>query len=737
MMTQVSSARIIPGVWFNSPLGRVLVLLGTLLACNLALSAQSGPALLARGIEKFDDRKYADAIQDLKAARTQLPKLDDYVAYYLASADAELKDFAQVRKDLAPFANQTSPSPLQGRATVLAAKAATETGSAAEAIALLREHYEAIPQPAGDFALAQAYQAANDLAQAAAYYQRVYYLYPLTEFSAQASRASEELRAAMGVAYPPPMPGQMLERGSRLLAAREYAKARTEFSALVQVLGGAEREIASVRVGAADYLQMKTAQAYSYLRALEVTSPEADAERLYYIAECARRLNDDAAMLSAIQKMAREYPTSSWRLKALLSAGNRFLLANQPESYEPVYRACYEYFPTAPEAPYCHWKVTWQAYLRRRSDADPLLREQVVRYPATPSVSAALYFLGRLAEAAKDFHSARVYYDRIGEKYPGYYYGILSSDRLAQPAVARAAPDESALAFLKTIDFPQRTAPASYLPEAATSRRIERFRLLNEAGLSKLADAEIRFGAKTDGQPHVLAMEMARAAEAPHQGLRNMKSLAPDYLTLSHDAAPEKFWELLFPLPFRGDLVRNSTASNLDPDIVAGLIRQESEFNPNVISRKNAYGLTQIVPATGRQLARKAGIKPFQTKMLFQPSTNLRLGTTYLRSLFDQFGGKWEQTLASYNAGMSRVHEWSTWANYQEPAEFVETIPFTETRDYVQSVLRNAAAYRRIYGARLLAAETGPPVKIEKVAAVRTAPAKRPVRKSKRALRRG
>jgi len=736
MMTQVSSARIIPGVWFNSPFGRVLVLLGMLLVSNLALPAQSGTARLAQGIEKFDARKYPEAIQDLKAAQPQLTKLADYVAYYLASANAELKDFAQVRKDLTPFRNQTAPSPLEGRATVLAAKAATETGSAAEAIALLREHYEEIPQPAGDFELAEAYRESDDLAQAAAYYQRVYYLYPLTEFAVLASRASEELRASMGVAYPPPMPGQMLERGSRLLSAREYVKARGEFSALVSILGGAEREIASVRIGAADYLQRKTEQAYSYLRALEVTSPEADAERLYYIAECARRLNEDGAMLSAIEKMARQYPSSPWRLKALLSAGNRFLLANQPESYEPLYRACYEYFPAAVEAPYCHWKVTWQAYLRRRDDAGPLLREQVVRYPATASVSGALYFLGRLAEAAKDFRSARVYYDRNAEKYPGYYYGILSSERLAQPAIARALPDESALAFLRTISFPERTAPSSYVPAAAASRRIERFRLLNEAGLSKLAEAELRFGAKIDGQPHVLAMELARAAEAPHQGLRNMKSLAPDYLALPHAAAPGTFWELLFPLPFRSELVRLSSASNLDPDIVAGLIRQESEFNPTVISRANAYGLTQIVPSTGRQLARKAGIKPFRTSMLFQPSTNLRLGTTYLRSLYDQYGGKWEETLAAYNAGMSRVKEWSTWGDFREPAEFVETIPFTETRDYVQSVLRNAAAYRRIYGAKLSAVEIAPVVKIQKVAVVKTAPVKRPARKSKRTLRR-
>lgn len=731
---QVCWARTTPGVWSNSRTSRIPVLLGILLAWQSAVFAQSGPVRLAKGIEKYDSRRYAEAIQDLKAAQPLLPKLADYVSFYLASANSELKDFQQVRKDLAGFRSAGSTSPLLGRAAVLDAKAATETGSPAAAIELLRQRYEQLPQPAGDFALADAYAASEAPAQAAAYYQRVYYLYPLTEFAGLASKAIDALKASLGANYPPPMPQLMLERGARLLTAGEYVKARAEFTAMIGQLGGAEREIASVRIGAADYLQKKTEQAYRYLQSLETTAPEATAERLYYVAECARRLNDDKAMLAALEKLAQAAPNSPWRLKALLSAGNRFLVDNQPESYEPLYRACYVSFPSDAEASYCHWKVTWNAYLHRRSDAADLLREQVMLYPTFSNATGAMYFLGRLAEGAKDFRAARAYYDLIGQRYPGYYYGILANERLSEPSLARAVPAEATVAFLKGVALPDPAPARSYEPNAATARRIERFKLLSEAGLDKLAEAELRFGAKTDGQPHVLAMELARAAEAPHQGLRNMKSLAPDYLALAPGDAPDQFWQLLFPMPFRSDLVKQSSASDLDPNIVAGLVRQESEFNPKVISRSNAYGLTQIVPSTGRELARKAGIRQFRTNMLFQPATNLLLGTSYLRSLLDQWGGKWEQTLASYNAGKSRVKEWITWANFQEPAEFVETIPFTQTRDYVQAVLRNAAAYRRIYGAKPTA-EVIQPVELRKVAAT-TAPVKRPVRKAKRTLRR-
>jgi soluble lytic murein transglycosylase len=210
-----------------------------------------------------------------------------------------------------------------------------------------------------------------------------------------------------------------------------------------------------------------------------------------------------------------------------------------------------------------------------------------------------------------------------------------------------------------------------------------------------------------------------------------MKSFNSDYFALSSDEAPRSFWEPLFPLPYRGDLVRFSSANALDPSIVAGLIRQESEFNPEALSRVKAMGLTQVMPATGRELARRSGIKPFSTRMLYQPAVNLQLGTRMLRSMLDQWNGKWELALASYNAGKSRVDKWITWGEYREPSEFVETIPFTETRDYVQAVLRNAAMYRRLYGDQLTAAAlpTEEPTAAVKPAAAKKAAPRKPAPK--------
>ena len=154
---------------------------------------------------------------------------------------------------------------------------------------------------------------------------------------------------------------------------------------------------------------------------------------------------------------------------------------------------------------------------------------------------------------------------------------------------------------------------------------------------------------------------------------------------------------LAFPLPWRAPLFQYSQAEGLDPYMVAALIRQESEFDPAVISAANAYGLTQVLPSTGRELSRRLRLRNFKPKRLLEPDFNLHLGTVYLKSLLDQFGGAWEPTLASYNAGKSRVVAWRNRMEFREPAEFVEAIPFTETRNYVQVVLRNGDLYRRLY----------------------------------------
>ena len=660
-------------------------------------------AYLTLGVVAFEQKRFPDAIQDLTAARGRLPKLADYTAYYLAAADSETQDHAGAAREAAVVRSVPLRSPYAAKSIVLQARGLAASGSAQEAVRMLRERYADLPQPDGDLALAMAYEAARDLPHAVEYYQRVFYGFPTSDAATRAAAALITLHDSMGAAYPAPSPEAMVERGRRLLAQREYARAQSEFEALVPQLSGPERDQARVGVGAAEFLAGDVTAAYSLLRTLEIpdadSHSEANAERLYYLAECARKLHDEDQMMEAVRKLAR-YGESLWRYKALLAAANQFLVSNQPDKYTPLYKAVYETFPAQPMAAASHWRVTWAAYIRRKHDAHGLLREHLERYPGHPSASAALYFLGRLAEAGHDYPVAHTFYAKLAAQFPNYYYGILARQRMAQPMVGSSGPSEKTAQFLRTIQFPPHVPAVPRQPDAETASRIARARLLVSAGLPDLAQAELRFGARHGGQPYLLAMELARTAKTPHERLHNIKSAAPDYLAMSLEDAPQGFWQLLFPMPYEKVLVASARQRNLDPYMVAALIRQESEFNPQALSVKHAYGLTQVEPATGRALARRAGIRRFSNRSLFQPSVNLRLGVYYLRGLLDQWGGKWEEALASYNAGKSRVSDWITWNQYQEPAEFVESIPFTETREYVEAVLRNATVYREIYAGK-------------------------------------
>lgn len=651
-------------------------------------------ANLAMGISAYEQKNWAEAIAGLKPLQGKLAPIDDYTAYYLALARVESNDFDVTAADLAAARRN---SPLNGNSWLVEARA-LKASSAADAVRLLREHYAELPQPEGDVTLADCYQAAHDLAHAAEFYQRVYYHYLSGAAALRSAVALLTLKDTTGSAYPLPGAAQMLHRADRLMEAREYALAREAYQATAAQAAGAERDQALVRMGAADYLAGKTALAWPYLRGLQVADPEPAAERLYYLAECARRRNDDEEMMSAVRQLAARYPQSPWRLKALTSAANRYLLLNRPEDYVPLYQAVYQDFPNAAPAALSHWKVAFQAYLHDRPDASRLLREHLRQYPAHPTAGAALYFFGRHLERSGDLAGARACYHRLDTAFENHYYAMLARQRLltVAPTAPAAAPLGEIAQFVAGIGFAA-PAPVATGAGVATQTRIQRSRLLRAAGLNDLADAELRFGMRTDGQPALLGMELAESADAPHQAMRIMKNTSPSYLNLPVPAAPRKFWELLFPLPYRAEVVRNARERDLDPYLLAGLIRQESEFDPQAVSGANAYGLTQIRPATGRQFARKAGVAKVTMGVLYQPAANLKIGSSILRFMLDQQGGKVEQTLAAYNAGPQRVVEWMAWNKYREPAEFVESIPFTETRDYVQAVLRNAEMYRRLY----------------------------------------
>ncbi|HKW77429.1 MAG TPA: lytic transglycosylase domain-containing protein, partial [Terriglobales bacterium] len=171
----------------------------------------------------------------------------------------------------------------------------------------------------------------------------------------------------------------------------------------------------------------------------------------------------------------------------------------------------------------------------------------------------------------------------------------------------------------------------------------------------------------------------------------------PSYFSAEIGQIPRAVWEGLFPRPFWEELKKDSFQNHVDPYLIASLIRQESEFNPLAVSRANAMGLMQLLPPVGKKLAKEEKIHHFSTDELLTPNTNLQLGTRYFKHLVDHYDGQVEYALAAYNAGEDRVDEWRKSGHFRDVQEFVESIPFTETREYVQAIMRNAVLYKLLY----------------------------------------
>jgi soluble lytic murein transglycosylase len=159
-------------------------------------------------------------------------------------------------------------------------------------------------------------------------------------------------------------------------------------------------------------------------------------------------------------------------------------------------------------------------------------------------------------------------------------------------------------------------------------------------------------------------------------------------------------WEATWPLAYRKIIERQAKTNRLDPDLLQGLIREESRFNPRARSSTGALGLTQLMPATARQVAASLKLAAVGEQALLQPDQNVRIGAAYLGQLLKHFGGNAAYAVAAYNAGPGAVERWQKALPQADIDEWVEHITFDETREYVKNVLGSYNAYKMLYASQ-------------------------------------
>jgi len=323
--------------------------------------------------------------------------------------------------------------------------------------------------------------------------------------------------------------------------------------------------------------------------------------------------------------------------------------------------------------------------------------DQLALYPDSAEIPAALYWRARVAEEGNQPQIARAYYQKLSDRFRNYYYAELGRQRMNALPASPGGPMH--LALLDRVPPLPTSGKIELSQPPDDDLRVARARLLSNGALADLAVRELQAVSDDRGKTWAPPAEARVYQDIGRydRGIQIMKRASPNYFAVDLPDLPRPYWEALFPKPYWDDLHKYAIANSLDPYLVASLIRQESEFNPLALSRANAVGLMQLLPKTGKTVAKQVKLHGFNPSQLYTPSVNLQLGTYYFKSLADKYGGHFEYALAAYNAGTDRVEDWIGQGHYRDVQEFVESIPFTETREYVQAILRNANVYRQLY----------------------------------------
>ncbi len=398
----------------------------------------------------------------------------------------------------------------------------------------------------------------------------------------------------------------------------------------------------------------------------------------YWRAVFENRLGLGASANREVSALLKQSIPDSLRARALFLSGDIAWRAGQDSAARVRWNELLRRFPASDSAARAGFLTALVRY--ESGDAAGAAREwQEVLHRYTGSEAlAAGYWGGRawLAAAAPD--SARALWHAVIARDSQGYYAVASAERLGQaPWSPPPAPDQ----FLQLPDVAAALARIGMLRtlELASEMDWERDWLTGNGRSSAERLLAMADGFRKDGQTLVAAGLARRALRAGA-------------------AADARVYRLLYPLPWGPELRDVAEQSDVDPLLAAALIRQESAWEPAARSRVGAMGLMQVMPATGRQIARALKLGGWKSDDLLDPATNLRFGTHYLGQILRAQNGSTVRALAAYNAGPSRVSAWATGAAADDPELLLERIVFPETRDYVRLVQRNLAIYRALYG---------------------------------------
>ena len=654
---------------------------------------------LAQAGDLIGLEKAARALSIIRVATLKPTPLFHYAMYKKGLAELALERFEQARQTfgglraLAPAGYLSEGAALK---EAEAAEALKEFGAAVAIYDVVLTRTPAAPD-AVLMRMARAAQSAGDEARATRAYERVFYEWPTGDAAEAASQALATLRRE------PITPAssrftQELARADRLFAARRYAPAREGFEPLLPHATGEVAEQIRFRVAECDYFLRRYQRARDALVPL-LSSGARAAEARYYSMLATRDLGATDEYVRLARRLVDDFPASSWAEDALNQVASHWIVANEDEQADQVFRELVSRFPAGRHSARARWKIGWWAYRHARyQEAAGTFDRAAAAFPRSDYRPSYLYWAGKAHEKFGSREAADVRFLLTVTDYANSYYGRLAAGVLRGRHVSMPGGADAAGRFV--------AAPPTPARDGAAAVPVETIWWLISAEMYDEALDEVQFAERTVGPTPVL--QATRAWLLNRRGdlrpaITLMRQVYPQALAAGGETIPEEILKIVFPLEYWSLIRKYAALHDLDPYLVAALVAQESTFDPNAKSAANAIGLMQIVPSTGRRYARVLGMRGFTTKQLTVPEINIRIGTAILGDLMQRFGGE-HIALCGYNAGDSRAALWAAKGASLPRDEFADDIPFPETQNYVRRILGTADDYRRLYGAARISA---------------------------------
>ncbi len=407
-------------------------------------------------------------------------------------------------------------------------------------------------------------------------------------------------------------------------------------------------------------------------------------EALYRLGHLQWRTGDTKAARATFTKLVQEFPAREIAPAAMFDIGRAYEDDAQWDLARAAYLRLVRSYPHSTEAADGRFRAPFALYMTGHFDM--AAREFASMQPMAASASerdGLSYWHARSMERSGQSIAATAIYQSLAQSTASNYYPELAARRIGAPTAQLAAADAPSLD----------AAVPSVAPGTLAAFHLDRVTTLKRLGMTYLEPPELRALANVDSSdPRVrdfVLAELQRTGDwyaAIEIAVRLEKTGSLDSSTTERLRYPRAYWDMI---------AQAANGDALDPYLVLALVRQESLFNPQARSVSDARGLMQLMPATADRIGPSAGVEQASLN-LYDPSLSVRVGTAYLKDLFEMFGGDPFKAVAAYNAGEHAVQQWN--AKYPgDDDQWVENIGFRETRDYVKRVIGGLREYRMLY----------------------------------------